>query len=336
MGSKAAMKCVEASDLVVAIGSRLNPFGTTKQYNIQYWDPERPLIQIDQNVEALGVSCQPTIAVHADAVATINAVNSRLAERKADLAARQAKPLPYQQLRDEWKAERDDVKGPDAEGRLPPKTVLHTLAAVMKDSGDSIVTTDIGHCCSQALAYLEFERPLSLFTAGTFGSCGTAIPLAAGARFADKERPIFALVGDGAVNMQGINEFLTCLRNGLGITVVCFRNEVWGAELLNQLIWTDARAVGTEIETPSISDIAKSFGAHGERVSGSVEALRKALDESVERQKEGKSTLLEVMCTSEMGAPFRSDAMYCPQRHLEKYQHLTTTTADFTRQYKKE
>lgn len=337
MGSKAAMRCVQESDLVVAIGSRLNPFGTTPQYGMPYWDNQKPLIQIDQNVNALAVSCMPTLAVHGDAVATMRAVNTRLEERKAELANRNVTPLPYQQYREEWKVERDNVAGPTPEGRLPPKTVLHTLAKVLKTAGNGIVTTDIGHCCSQALAYLEFERPQSLFTAGTFGSCGTAIPLAIGARFADRkaERPIFALVGDGAVNMQGINELLTCGRNKLGITILVFRNEVWGAELLNQLIWTDARAVGTEIETPSIANIARAFGAHGETVEGSVENLQAALEASVERQKTGQSTLLEVMCTSEMGAPFRSDAMSCPTRYLPKYQHLTTTVADYARQYQK-
>ena len=109
--------------------------------------------------------------------------------------------------------------------------VLHTFK-VLKTLNEPIVTTDIGHCCSQSLAY-RVRTAGSLFTAGTFGSCGTSIPMAVGARFADADRPIFALVGDGA-SMQGINELLTCKRNGLGITIVVFRNEVWGAELLNQ------------------------------------------------------------------------------------------------------
>ena len=211
--------------------------------------------------------------------------------------------------------------------------VLRTFGKVLKSLDAPIVTTDIGHCCSQSLSYLEFNQPNSLFTAGTFGSCGTSIPMAVGARFADSKRPIFALVGDGAVNMQGINELLTCKRNGLGITIVCFRNEIWGAELLNQLIWTDARAVGTEIDNPSISGIAEAFGATGVTVDGSEENFEEALLESIERQKQGETTLIEVMCTPNMGAPFRSDAMRCPERHLEKYKHLTTKNADYQRQY---
>lgn len=335
MGSQAAMKCVMDSDLVIAVGTRLNPFGKTNQYSMAYWDDTRPLIQIDSNRDALGVSCNPTLAVCGDAARTIEAVNERM--DKTGFAAVIGKPaIPFKQYMKDWhefRAAKHLKITP--EGRIPPRMVLRTFADVLKELDGPIVTTDIGHCCSQSLAYLEFDRPKSLFTAGTFGSCGTSIPMAVGARFADADRPVFALVGDGAVNMQGINELLTCFRRKLGITVVCFRNEVWGAELLNQLIWTDGRAVGSEIENPSIAGIARGFGAHGVTVSGSTEALADELRAAAARQKEGLSTLIEVMCTAEMGAPFRSDAMKCPTRYLPKYKHLTTETPDFTRQYSK-
>ena len=336
-GSKAAMKCVQDSDLVIAIGTRLNPFGTTPQYNMPYWDANKPLIQIEANQHMIGNSCDPTLGVHGDASETMRKVYEYIAKNKQKLDDRPLKtsPIPYTEYREEWVQERydDSLKVDEKTGRLPPKMVLRTFGKVLKELDEPVVTTDIGHCCSQSLAYLEFNRPNSLFTAGTFGSCGTSIPMAVGARFADKDRPIFALVGDGAVNMQGINELLTCKRNNLGITIICFRNEVWGAELLNQLIWTDARAVGTEIDNPSISGIAEAFGAVGVTVDGSEENFEKVLKESIERQKNGETTLIEVMCTPNMGAPFRSDAMRCPERHLEKYKHLTTDYADYERQY---
>lgn len=336
MGSKAAMKCVQESDLVVAIGTRINPFGITNQYGMQYWDNDRPLIQIDRNQAALAVSCTPSLAVHGDAVATIAAVNASL--EGVDVSPKPSK-TNYAAYRAEWHAERIPKAangGIDEQGNIPPKTVLHEFASVLNDLKDPVVTTDIGHCCSQALAYLDFDTPRSLLTAGTFGSCGTAIPMAIGARFADADRPIFALVGDGAVNMQGINELLTCYRNNLGITVVVFRNGVWGAELLNQLIWTDARAVGTEIVNPPISGIARAFGVHGVTVSGSTSEFNKELRKAAARQANGETTLIEVTCTPEMGAPFRSDAMSCPTRYLPKFKHLSTETANYGRQFGQE
>ena len=329
------MKCVKDSDLVIAIGTRLNPFGTTPQYNMPYWDPSKPLVQIEIDQHMIGNSCNPTLGVHGDGSETTKKVYEYIKSKGGVVEGTRESKIPFAEYRNEWEEERYDrtLEVDGKTGRLPPKMVLRTFGKVLKSLDAPIVTTDIGHCCSQSLSYLEFNQPNSLFTAGTFGSCGTSIPMAVGARFADSKRPIFALVGDGAVNMQGINELLTCKRNGLGITIVCFRNEIWGAELLNQLIWTDARAVGTEIDNPSISRIAEAFGAIGVTVDGSEENFEKALLESIERQKQGETTLIEVMCTPNMGAPFRSDAMRCPERHLEKYKHLTTKNADYQRQY---
>jgi|EP00505_MAST-04D_sp_SCG-Rhode-Island_P005002 sulfoacetaldehyde acetyltransferase len=333
MGSQAAMRCVQDSDLVIAVGSRLNPFGTTPQYGMSYWDAQKPLIQIDKNRAALGVSCNPTIPVHGDAAATVDAINAELDARGISDSPSTDSLIPYIQYRDDWFRERTPDIPVGKDGRIAPKMVLETLRNVLAGLKDPVVTTDIGHCCSQSLAYLEFEVPRSLFTAGTFGSCGTSIPMAIGARFADANRPVFALVGDGAANMQGINELLTCKRNGLGITIIVFRNEIWGAELLNQLIWTDARTVGTEIENPPFKGIAEAYGVTGVTVSGSTEDLEKELKAAATRQTRGETTLIEVMCTPNMGAPFRSDAMSCPTRHLKKYKHLTTDYADYERQF---
>lgn len=327
MGSKAAMRSVQDADLVIAIGSRINPFGVTKQYGLDYWDSKKPLVQIDQNEAALGVSCSPVMAVQGDGSATAAAL---LAQLKA-LGPGAKEAIPFAQYLREWRQEL--AEGSKATGSKPsPKSVLMALKEQLDALQAPVVTTDIGHCCSQALSYLEFKQPKSLLTAGTFGSCGTAIPAAIGARFADAHRPVFALVGDGAVNMQGINELLLCYRLKLGITIVVFRNEVWGAELLNQLIWTDARAVGTEIENPPIAGIAEAFGCIGKTVR-SLDEFRAALAESVKAQLEGKTTLIEAHVTSEMGAPFRSDAMRCPKRHLPKYAELSTTVANYDRQY---
>lgn len=333
MGSKAAMRSVYDADLVLALGTRVNPFGTTPQYGMAYWDADKPLVQVDRNPEALGVSCRPVMAVCADASETAAALDAAL---DAAGHTESAAAIPFEQYRDEWRRELAETsQQPDGDGALRPKAVLQTLRGVLDGLDRPVVTTDIGHCCSQALSYLEFEQPRSLLTAGTFGSCGTAIPFALGARMAEPDRPVFALVGDGAVNMQGINELLTATRYGLGVTIVVFRNNVWGAELLNQLIWTDARAVGTVIENPPIYKIAQAFGCDGVEVR-TLDELDAELVAAAARQHDGRTTLIEVHCTPEMGAPFRSDAMRCPQRYLPKYQHLTTSDAQYGRQFEPE
>jgi sulfoacetaldehyde acetyltransferase len=329
MGSRAAMRSVADADLVVALGTRLNPFGTTPQYGLAYWDPQKPLIQVDHSPAALGRSCAPTLAACADASATAAVLAARLPGRPEP-------SIDFGRYRREWEAElAADSAQPEQQAALRPKAALWALRSFFKRLDAPVVTTDIGHCCSQALAYLEFERPRSLLTAGTFGSCGTAIPFALGARFADPHRPVFALVGDGAAGMQGTLELLTARRCGLGVTVVVFRNNVWGAELLNQLIWTDARAVGTVIPpgAPSIAKLAEACGCAGREVR-TVGELEGELAASVAEQARGVTTLIEVHCSPEMGAPFRVDAMRCPQRLLPKYADLSVDVPRFDRQHR--
>lgn len=338
MGSQAAMRSLQDADLVLAVGTRINPFGITPQYGIDYWDPHKPLIQIDRDPNALGVTCSPVLAVAADAVETVRAIDDELVTLFNDDPG-----IDYTRHNAAWEAEleRASWEPTGADGRLRPKAVLRSLRrgldthAFGAQHADPIVTTDIGHCCSQALSYLAFRRPESLLTAGTFGACGTAIPLALGARFAEPDRPIVALVGDGAAMMQGINELLTAREHRLGVTVVVFRNEVWGAELLNQLIWTDARAVGSELhDQPSAAGIARAMGVEGVEVH-TLDAFEQELAGSIEAQAAGVTTLIEVHCSAEMGAPFRPDAMKPPQRRLAEFEHLTVTEARFGRQYER-
>jgi len=328
MGSKAAMRCVAESDLILALGTRINPFGITKQYGLDYWDSTKPLIQIDIDPDAIGVTCDPIIAACADAAAAAGEINRELMHRVAD----ETEPrIPFERYKREWHDELiASSKQPAGQERLRPKAVLDTIHTALAGRTDAVVTTDIGHCCSQALSYLDGD--VTLLSAGSFGSCGTSIPMALGAKMADPDRAVMALVGDGAVNMQGLNELLTAYRNGLGVTIVVFRNEVWGAELLNQLIWTDGRAVGTQIENPPIHMIAEALGITGYEAR-TLEEFKQALDIAADMQFLRQSTLIEVHCSAEMGAPFRSDAMRCPTRHLPKYAHLTTTEADYTRQF---
>lgn len=326
MGSKSAMKCVQASDLVIALGTRINPFGITQQYNIDYWDHHKPLIQVDINPEALGRSCNPTLALQADA-----ATSARQIVDMMGTSERTSPWIDWQLENDQWRSELDETSRQPHDTALRPKAVLHALQKELKGHDNAIVTTDIGHCCSQALSYMDSH--VKLLSAGTFGSCGTAIPMALGARIADEVAPIVALVGDGAVNMQCISELITSHRYNLGFTVVVFRNGVWGAELLNQLIWCDGRAVGTIIEdTPPVHKIAQAMGVRGVEVS-TLDALRRELQHSLSMQKKGVTTLIEVHCSAEMGAPFRSDAMKVPVRYHPRYKDLTVQAADYQRQY---
>ena len=200
-------------------------------------------------------------------------------------------------------------------GLLHPRQVLRELEKAMPDN--AMIATDIGNICSVSNSYLRFNQPNSFFAAMSFGNCGYAFPTIMGAKVAAPDRPAVAYVGDGAWAMS-MGEILTCVRERIAVTPVVFNNKQWGAEKKNQVDFYATRFEGVNLENPSWADVARSMGAQGvtvERLEDVGPALQKACDD----QKDGKTTIVEVMCTRELGDPFRRDALSKPVRHLAKY-----------------
>ncbi len=325
-GSKAAMKLIAQADVVLALGTRLGPFGTLPQHGLDYWPKQAKIIQIDSDPRMLGLVKPISVGIHGDARAAAGALIARLKERRlAGAASRSArlsriaaeKATWEAELRD-WTHERDPYSLEVAANtrRMHPREVLRSLEQALPP--DAMVSTDIGNICSVANSYLRFERPRSMFAAMSFGNCGYAFPVICGAKVASPERPAFAYVGDGAWGIS-FNELLTCVRESIGVTVILFNNEQWGAEKKNHVDFYSRRYQGVNLQNPSWAAVARAFGCEGvtvERLTDVAPALRAA----AAAQSEGKTTVLEVMVTQELGDPFRRDALSKPVRHLAKYQ----------------
>jgi len=179
---------------------------------------------------------------------------------------------------------------------------------------DAVVSTDIGNICSVANSYLRFSRPNSFLAAMSFGNCGYAFPTAMGAKVAAPDRPAIAYVGDGAWGMS-LAEIMTCVRENIPVVAVVYNNGQWGAEKKNQVEFYDNRYVGTNLVNPSFTEIARAMGGNGITVD-SPEQVGDGLREAVDSE---QPTVLEIMCTTELGDPFRRDALKLPVRVLDKY-----------------
>ena len=319
-GSKAAMRTIAKADVVLALGTRLGPFGTLPQYGLEYWPDDAKVIQVDSDQRVLGLVKPVTVGVHGDAAGAANELLERL-KAGADAPACIATSGPrLEQVAAEkisWKEELDSMSV-GAQGELSPRRALRELERAMPQ--DAIVSTDIGNICSVANSYLRFEQPSSFLAAMSFGNCGYAFPTAIGAKVAAPNRPAVAYVGDGAWGMS-LQETLTCVRENIPVTAVVFNNGQWGAEKKNQIDYYADRFVGTNLNNPSFAEIARAMGANGIRVSSADEvgdALRTATASD-------KATILEVVVNQELGEPFRRDALKKPVRHLAKYRDYTVT-----------
>lgn len=334
-GSKAAMKLMAQADVVIALGSRLGPFGTLPQHGMDYWPRNAKIIQIDADNKMLGLVKKISVGICGDAKASAKALVSRLtgrtlecdATRETRYATIQAEKAAWEKELDEWTHERDpfslDMIEENAKEKtfnggdyLHPRQVLRELEKAMPE--DVMVSTDIGNINSVANSYLRFEKPRSFFAAMSFGNCGYAFPTIIGAKVAAPHRPAVSYAGDGAWGMS-LMETMTCVRHNIPVTAVVFHNRQWGAEKKNQVDFYNRRFVAGELDNQSFAEIARAMGAEGvtvDRLEDVGPALKKAIDMQMN---EGKTTIIEIMCTRELGDPFRRDALAKPVRLLDKY-----------------
>nr|WP_319563583.1 sulfoacetaldehyde acetyltransferase [uncultured Rhodoferax sp.] len=334
-GSKAAMKLIAQADVVLALGSRMGPFGTLPQHGLDYWPKDAKIIQVEADHTNLGLVKKITVGIHGDAKATALALLGRLeqktlvadstqAQRAITIAAEKA---AWEQELDGWTHERDqfslDMIAEAAQtltfngGQwLHPRQVLRELEKAMPPR--VMVSTDIGNINSVANSYLRFEEPRSFFAPMSFGNCGYALPTIIGAKRGAPDRPAIAYAGDGAWGMSMV-EILTAVRHDIPVTAVVFHNRQWGAEKKNQVDFYNRRFVAGELDNPSFAGIAIAMGAEGivvDRLEDVGPALKRAIDAQMNQ---GKTTVIEILVTQELGDPFRRDALSKPVRFLEKY-----------------
>ena len=335
-GSKAAMKLIARADVVLALGTRLGPFGTLPQHGLDYWPADAKIIQVDADSKMLGLVKKIDVGICGDAGAAAAALTARLAERtlvsdrnraERESTMRAEKSVWEAEL-DDWTEETDDfsidmIKEAAAEegSWLHPRQVLRELEKAMP--ARVMVSTDIGNINSVSNSYLRFEEPRSFFAAMSWGNCGYALPTIIGAKKAADDRPAVAYAGDGAWAMSMV-EVMTAVRHDIPVTAVVFHNRQWGAEKKNQVDFYGRRFVAGELEGgENYAHIADAMGATGVRVDqlddvGPV--LERAIDDQMTKR---QTTVIEVMTTKELGDPFRKDALSRPVRHLEKYADYT-------------
>jgi len=330
-GSKAAMSIISKADVVIALGTRLGPFGTLPQYGIDYWPKDAKIIQIDADHKMLGLVKKISVGICGDAGESAKALLAKINEQ--ELACDATKPeradtiaadkAAWEAELDEWIHEKDDYsldmikEQAEEQGNwLHPRQVLRELEKAMPK--DAMVSTDIGNINAIANSYLRFERPRSFFAPMSWGNCGYSLPTMIGAKCAAQDRPAIAYSGDGAWAMS-CAEIMTAVRHDIPVTGVVFHNRQWGAEKKNQVDFYNRRFVAGELDNESFAGIGQAMGTEGIIVD-KLEDVGPALEKAVDMQmNDRKTTVIEIMCTRELGDPFRRDALNKPVRHLPKY-----------------
>ena len=322
-GSKAAMEIISKADVVLALGTRLNPFSTLPGYGIDYWPKKASIIQVDINPDRIGLTKKVTVGISGDAKLVAQQILEKLSPKAGDTDRQKRKDLIHQ-TKSAWLQklssldhEEDDegtVWNKEArerdKDRMSPRQSWRAIQAGMPE--DVIISSDIGNNCAIGNAYPTFEKPRKYLAPGLFGPCGYGFPSILGAKIGCPDTPVIGFAGDGAFGIS-MNEMSSCARKEWpAITMVIFRNYQWGAEKRNSILWFDDNFVGTELDPElSYAKVADACGLKGVTVR-TMEETTAAIKKSCEDQKKGITTFIEVILNQELGEPFRRDAMKKP------------------------
>jgi sulfoacetaldehyde acetyltransferase len=323
-GSKAAMQLIARADVVLALGTRLNPFSTLPGYGLDYWPKQAKVIQVDVNPDRIGLTKRVDVGICGDARRVAEGLLASLSQRAGD-RDREARRALIHQTRSAWSQQltsmdhEDDDPGTTWNERarakdphlMTPRQAWRAIQGALPT--EAIISSDIGNNCAIGNAYPTFETGRKYLAPGLFGPCGYGFPAIVGAKIGCPDTPVVGFAGDGAFGIS-MNEMTSIGREGWpAITMVIFRNLQWGAEKRNTTLWYDDNFVGTELNPKvSYAGIAKACGFAGHRVD-TTEMLEAALRDGVEAQRKGVTTFIEVMLNQELGEPFRRDAMKKPQ-----------------------
>ncbi|MBC7142621.1 MAG: sulfoacetaldehyde acetyltransferase [Rhodobacteraceae bacterium] len=322
-GSKAAMELISKADVVLALGTRLNPFSTLPGYGIDYWPKTAKLIQVDINPDRIGLTKPVTVGIVGDAKAVAESILAQLGDAAGD-AGRSGRRALISKTKSAWAQEltsmdhEEDDPGTSWNDRarkarpdwMSPRMAWRAIQVALPK--EAIISSDIGNNCAIGNAYPSFEAGRKYLAPGLFGPCGYGFPAIVGAKIGNPDVPVVGFAGDGAFGIS-MNEMVAIGRKEWpAITMVIFRNYQWGAEKRNTTLWYKDNFVGTELnDHVSYAKIADACGLKGVQAFSMAE-LTAALDEALTAQKAGQTTFIEAMINQELGEPFRRDAMKTP------------------------
>ena len=323
-GSKAGMELISKADVVLCLGTRLNPFSTLPGYGIDYWPKDAKIIQVDINADRIGLTKKVSVGIIGDAKKVAEGIFEQLSGSAGD-AGRSERTAVIAQTKSAWAQQlssmdhEEDDPGTTWNQRaraakpdwMSPRMAWRAIQSALPK--DAVISSDIGNNCAIGNAYPSFEESRKYLAPGLFGPCGYGLPSIVGAKIGCPDVPVIGFSGDGAFGIA-VTE-LTAIGRGEwpAVTMIVFRNYQWGAEKRNSTLWYEDNFVGTELDTQvSYAGIAQACGLQGVQAH-TMDDLRDALNKAVEDQmKHGKTTLIEAMINQELGEPFRRDAMKKP------------------------
>ena len=246
------IRSIQSSDLVIAIGDRLDDPTTDGFTLLDRPDAVTPLVHVHADARELGRTSRPTVSIAADPGAFLDAVGP-VTQRPAWTVWTTAARAGY-------------VSWQQTDG--PLDEVVRGLRELLPD--DAIVTNGAGNFTRPLHRAFRYHRP-GRQLAPTGGSMGYGLPAALAAKLAHPERVVVCVAGDGDL-MMSVHELATIAHHRSAIVVLVVDNACYGTIRTHQQRRYPDRPIGTTLTSPDFADLARSFGMQARRATSAPDA----------------------------------------------------------------
>jgi acetolactate synthase I/II/III large subunit len=276
LGTKSAKKLFEEADLCFLIGFKS---GQNSTFTWELPKSTQKIIHLDIDGNELGKVFETDIPLAGDAKASLEKLNRLIAQEDISDELIAFRKEWVKQAKDEWETFKKNELETGAyfekeEGeRLKPQLVLHFINEIKDD--EDILVCDASFASGWGAVYFnQTKSGRKVITPRGIAGLGAGLPMAIGVKFANFDKNIFLLAGDGGF-AYSLCELATLKAYGLKLTIVIIDNEKWGwMEFINKINYGKESFA---LEKIDYARVAEGFGFKGIRVK-SKEELKAALE----------------------------------------------------------
>lgn len=275
-----ANRAIHETDLLIGVGMRFDDRVTGR---VSDFAPNARVVHIDIDPAEIGKNIETTVPVVGDARQALALLNAELEDLRHD---------EWLESIAEWR--RTPPYRPHTnDAVLQPQFVMERLHEAMQ--GSAIVVTDVGQHQMWAAQYFKCNKPNNWVTSGGLGTMGFGVPAALGAALARPDEEVWAIVGDGGVQMT-LFEFATLVQEQANVNVVIINNGYLGMVRQWQQLFHDRNYSETFISQPDFQMLATAYGMAARTITS-----RDDVDDAIEWAREIVGpTLLNFVVEQEM------------------------------------
>ncbi len=260
-GTAYANHAVNNADLLIAVGARFDDRVTG---NVDKFATGAKIIHIDIDPAEIGKVIQPDVPIVGDVKAILTELIKQVAARPAG---------EWNDTILEWKRRFPLIYPSD--GKLYAEYAIEQINEAFDN--DAIMATDVGQHQMWAAQYFVCKRPHQWITSGGLGTMGFGLPAAIGAAFANPDKRVVCLSGDGSFQMC-TQELMTATVYKIPVITVIINNRSLGMVRQWQEMFYEERYSSVDLQaSPDFVKLVEAYGGVGYRVTAK-EDLRATLE----------------------------------------------------------